>query len=76
MAHIVVYTRHGCHLCDEAVVLINRYTQVSRLIDIDQDPELQARFTTCVPVVEINGRIRFRGRLNELLLRRVLEAEP
>ena len=75
MAHIVVYTRDGCHLCDEAVALVSRYAQVSRLIDIDQDPDLQARFTTCVPVVEIDGRIRFRGRVNELLLRRILEAE-
>jgi hypothetical protein len=44
-------------------------------VDIDQDPELVERFTTCVPVVEIDGRIRFRGRVNAVLLHRLLQAD-
>ncbi len=42
------------------------------MVDIDRDPELQKRFTECVPVVQIDGVIRFRGRVNEVLLRRLV----
>jgi hypothetical protein len=45
---------------------------VPREIDIDQDPALVDRFDVCVPVVEIDGKVRFRGRVDELLLRRLL----
>jgi glutaredoxin len=72
---VVLYTRQGCHLCHEAERLLGGYGLHPRLIDIDAEPELLARFDTCVPVVEINGRIRFRGRIDELLLRRLIYAE-
>ncbi len=42
-------------------------------IDIDADPALVAKFNECVPVVEIDGKIRFRGRVNEVLLERLLD---
>jgi hypothetical protein len=45
-------------------------------VDIDRDPELVARFSTCVPVVELDGKVRFRGRVNEVLLRRLIAATP
>ena len=38
------------------------------------DEELRNRFDTCVPVVEIDGRIRFRGRVDPRLLRRILRS--
>lgn len=69
---VTLYTRQGCHLCDDAAALLQRHGLSPRLVDIDLDPALRERFTTCVPVVEIDGRVRFRGRVNEVLLRRVL----
>jgi hypothetical protein len=42
------------------------------LVDIDADPKLLAGFDTCVPVVEIDGKVRFRGRVDPILLRRIL----
>ena len=42
------------------------------LVDIDQDPELLVRYGQCVPVVLIDGRLRFRGRVDPRLLRRLL----
>jgi hypothetical protein len=42
------------------------------LVDIDADPALHERYTDCVPVVEIDGKERFRGRVNEVLLKRLL----
>ncbi len=71
---VVVYTRTGCHLCDEAIELLQKHGLSPEEIDIDLDPALRERFNTCVPVVVIDGRERFRGRVNEVLLRRVLRA--
>ncbi len=69
-----LYTRPGCHLCDEALAVLQRHGLAPELIDIDTDPELTRRYTDCVPVVVIDGRERFRGRVNEALLRRLLRA--
>lgn len=71
-SQVVVYTRQNCHLCHDAEALLKQHGLDPQLIDIDADPELQKRFTECVPVVEIDGVIRFRGRVNEVLLRRLL----
>ena len=74
MPDIVLYTRHGCHLCDDALELLRDYGHEPRLIDIDTDPALRERYNECVPVVEIDGKERFRGRINEVLLARLLSA--
>jgi glutaredoxin len=75
MLNVVLYTRHGCHLCDDAHALLLQHDLRPQLVDIDSDPTLRARFTDCVPVVEINGKVRFRGRINEVLLSRLLSIE-
>lgn len=72
---VVLYTRQGCCLCDDAHILLQRFGISPKLVDIDQDPALREKFTTCVPVVEIDGKVRFRGRVNEVLLRRLLHPE-
>jgi hypothetical protein len=46
-----------------------------KLVDIDADPALRERYNECIPVVEIDGRERFRGRINEVLLARLLAHE-
>jgi len=73
---VILYTRRGCHLCDEAEDLLRQVGIQPQCIDIDGVAELRERFTTCVPVVEIDGRIRFRGRINGVLLRRILAHPP
>ena len=75
MLKVVLYTRHGCHLCDDALVLLQKHGLQPQLVDIDGDPALRERYTECVPVVEINGKERFRGRINEVLLSRLLAVE-
>ncbi len=70
---VVLYTRSGCHLCDEALSILQQCGITPQLIDIDQDKMLCERFNTCVPVVEIDGRVRFRGRVNAVLLRRLMD---
>ena len=44
-------------------------------VDIDTDPELVAKYNTEVPVVAVNGKVRFRGVVNPSLLERLLIAE-
>jgi glutaredoxin len=70
--NVVIYTRAGCHLCEEAYEMLREFGITPTLIDVDVDPELHERFDTCVPVVEIDGRIRFRGRVEPTLLRRIV----
>lgn len=72
----IVYTRRGCHLCDEAVDLLRTYGLQPELVDVDADPELRAKYNECVPVVVIDGKPRFRGRVNRVLLERLLGAHP
>jgi glutaredoxin len=69
---VILYTRQGCHLCDDAAALLSRYGLSFESVDVDQDPALRERYNECVPVVVIDGKERFRGRIDELLLRRLL----
>ena len=74
MRNVVLFTREGCHLCEEALKLLQGYGLQPTCKDIDSDPELVAKYNECVPVVIIDGKERFRGRVNEVLLRRLLAA--
>ncbi len=69
---VVLYTRQGCHLCDDAFDLLCRHAVTPKLVDVDADSALREQFDQCVPVVEIDGKVRFRGRINEVLLKRIL----
>jgi glutaredoxin len=70
-----VYSRRGCHLCEAAWELLERYQARYRFhletVDVDSDPELAARHGERVPVVTVNGKVRFWGRVNPVLLERV-----
>jgi hypothetical protein len=76
---VVVYSRPGCLLCEEALEVLSRYRRwlpPAQEINIDDDPHLRAKFDISVPVVEIDRRLRFRGRVNEVLLQRLIEGTP
>jgi glutaredoxin len=69
----VLYTRRGCHLCDEMDRQLQRHGITAQKVDIDDDPELQEKYGMVIPVVSINGRERFRGRISDILLKRLIE---
>ncbi len=71
---VTVYTRRGCCLCDQAKQLLERHGLTVQEVDIDNDERLRDKYTECVPVVVIDGRERFRGRVNERLLVRLLRS--
>jgi hypothetical protein len=57
---VTLYTRPGCHLCDQARdVILSLRDSIGpfelREIDIDGDPELHARLLERIPVVEVDG---------------------
>jgi glutaredoxin len=74
-----VYTRENCCCCHKALDLLKRYRRRHHLaieqVDIDSDPKLVAEHGKTVPVVEIAGKVRFRGVVNPVLLERLLLAE-
>jgi glutaredoxin len=68
MADVVVYSRPGCHLCEEAVesiVALHRegYRFDLHEIDIESDELLLKRHLERIPVVEVDGLV-----VSELLL--------
>ncbi len=73
----LLVTRQDCHLCTDAWKLLQTYQKqhdfVLETVDVDSDPDLVAKYGNCVPVVLVNGQVRFRGRVNEVLLRRLIE---
>lgn len=71
---IELYSRRGCHLCEEAHGLLQSCGLSPEVIDIDTRPELLANYNTCVPVVVVDGKVRFRGRVNPMLLQRLLKS--
>jgi len=75
---VVLYTRPGCHLCDEVKATLARLEPRGGFtwneVDIDSDPELQQKFTDEVPVVFIDGKKAFKYRMTEPDFLRVLAA--
>ncbi len=65
-ANVTLYTRPNCPLCDKAKEAMRRSGAAIVLeeIDIDGNPELQARFTNDVPVIYVNGAEAFRHRVD------------
>ena len=74
-ARVIVYSRPGCHLCDEAKAAIqnsncsDRYTLEE--VNIESDDELLKKYKYDIPVVTIDGEEAFRHRVdpNEFRIR-------
>ena len=73
MTEVVIYTRPGCHLCDEAREILERVREeapfVLRERDISVDDALHARYLERIPVVTINGEEAFELEVDEAGLR-------
>lgn len=71
------FTRASCSLCDEALATLLRYQEALpgiEIIDIDDDEQLLRQFGESVPVVELDGKVRFRGAVSRPLLERLIHA--
>jgi c-di-GMP-related signal transduction protein len=61
VADVVVYSRPGCHLCEEAIAAIvalhgEGYRFDLHEIDVESDELLLRRYLERIPVVEVDGR--------------------
>ena len=73
---VTLYSRPGCHLCDEARVLIEQvcdevgesYAEVS----VQGDPDLERRFGHEVPVTFVDGKQHDYWRVDPARLRAAL----
>lgn len=66
-AKLVIYSRPGCHLCD---VMKDQLRDASKKvqfelqqINIDQDESLLKLYGESIPVLTINGKLAFKGRM-------------
>ncbi len=74
---VTLYTRKGCHLCDEAKAqmapLLREFGARLREVDIDADEKLRALYDVDVPVIFLGGRKVAKHRLDLEQFRRQLE---
>ena len=72
MSTVTLYTRPGCHLCDDARAVIERVRARTpfRLveIDIESDDALHRAYLERIPVVELDGEELFEHFVDEATL--------
>ena len=57
---LTVYSRHGCHLCEEMIAALQemqgRFRFGIAVVDVDSDPELVSRYGEKLPVLAHGAR--------------------
>lgn len=75
-ARVLLYSKPGCHLCDDAREVIERVcAEVGTTydeIDINSDPALVRRYGEQIPVVLVDGAQHDFWRVDEARLRAAL----
>ena len=73
---VTIYSRPGCHLCDDMKDLVRKVARTIPLtledIDIYGDDELENRYSLEIPVLFVNGVRVATARIKEDALIRVL----
>ncbi len=81
MISLTIYSRSGCHLCDEMKAIVQRVARSApraitiQEIDISADPDLEARYGVEIPVLFVDGKKAAKYRVTEYELRRILIAK-
>jgi len=77
---ITIYSRPGCHLCEEMKAVVQRAVRLSGVsarideIDISTDPALEAQYGVDIPVLLVEGRKTAKHRVTEEEVTRMLGA--
>jgi glutaredoxin len=74
---VTLYTRAQCCCCQSAREVLEEYRQAHgfEFEEVDaSDPSIEALIGPTVPVIAVDGRVRFRGEVNRVLFERLLEA--
>ena len=73
---VTVYSRSDCPLCEKATAFLEAERRklgfALGYVDIAGNPDLMRQFGEWVPVVEVAGKVRFRGAVNSVLWRRLM----
>jgi len=73
---VTLYSRPGCHLCDEARESLQRVQTRAPFtleeVDIESDDALHARYLERIPVVAVNGQDLFDYEVDEESLERFI----
>ena len=73
---VTLYTRHGCHLCEDAKLvispLLSEFHAVLREVNIDEDPKLTALYSHDIPVIFIGCHKAAKHRVDPAQFRRQL----
>lgn len=78
MTKLTIYSRPGCHLCDELKAVVTRATRAAGVavaideVDISTDPALEAQYGLEIPVLMVAGRKAAKYRVGEDELRKIL----
>jgi glutaredoxin len=79
MTKVVIYSKPGCHLCDEAKAAIKAAGCEGQFtleeVNIETDPDLLRRYRFEIPVVTFDGKERFRHRLSSEEFKDALQRE-
>ena len=79
MIALTIYSKPGCHLCDEMKAVVGRVVQRSAQpiaveeIDIARDPALEERYGLEIPVLMLDGKKIAKYRVTEKELARAIE---
>jgi glutaredoxin len=75
---VELITRRSCHLCDEALALLQSLGLEPEVLDVDLDAALFAEYDFRVPVVRVEGRVVGEGAIRREPLARALarQAHP
>ncbi|WP_034383551.1 glutaredoxin family protein [Deinococcus sp. YIM 77859] len=65
---LTLYTRVGCHLCEQAEAQLQALEYRYQPVDVDGAPELRARFGDDVPVLALGERVLLKGVLGRARL--------
>jgi hypothetical protein len=80
MTTVTLYTKPDCCLCDEAMAVIERVRRSVEFdlerVDISQVPDLSDRYGERIPVVLVDGIELFEYRVEEEVLRSIVEDGP
>jgi predicted thioredoxin/glutaredoxin len=70
---VVLVSRQGCHLCDEALVALRSLGVEPEVRDVDADELLHDQYDFRVPVVLADGRVVGEGKVRREEFRRALD---
>jgi glutaredoxin len=71
---LVLYSRPGCHLCDDARAVLRRVGHPFEEVDIESDDDLLRRYLERIPVVALDGDELWELFVDEHALRALLDA--